>query len=350
MPLDAKSLRQVLALATHRNFGRAAAALNVSQPALSRSLGALEQALGVQLFDRSRRGVNPTSFGQILIERGGALMAGLDDIRHELELMRGLQSGSLRIGAGLYPAELSVGAAIGRLSSRYPRLRISLRAAAWREIVDAVTGNQVDIAVVELSLLADNAHLKCDPLPRHEGLLVCRPGHPLLSESSLSLHKVFRYPFVGPTLPPRIGAPLGRVSDLFRRDPLTDDLIPSLHVESIALAKRIVASGDAIAALPRALVATELADGSLATLDWRPPWLHTDYGFVYRRDRTLPPAALAFMTEVRTIEARLATVSPDRTRRRRLRGKTGQNRHAKAAAGPPSVTSMRKRSAPLPSS
>jgi DNA-binding transcriptional LysR family regulator len=320
MHLDARSLRYVLTLATHRNFGRAAAALHVSQPALSRSLGSLEKLLGVRLFDRSRRGVTPTSFGQLLIDRGGTLVAGLDDIRHEIELMRGLQSGSLKVGAGLYPAEISVGTAIGQLSVRYPGLRISLHAAPWREVADAVAASQVDIAVVELSPLAGRPHLTLDPLPRHEALLVCRPDHPLLSENSLSTEKIFRYPFVGPSLPPRVAEPLMAAAELFRRDPLTGDLVPPLHVESIALAKRIVASGDAIAALPRVLVDAELAGRSLAALNWRPAWLHTNYGFVYRRDRTLSPAARAFIEEVRAVESRLieeslATVVGRRGRR-----------------------------------
>jgi DNA-binding transcriptional LysR family regulator len=321
MNLDARSLRCVLALATHRNFGRAATALHLSQPALSRSLGALEQALGVRLFDRSRRGVTPTSFGQLLIDRGGALMAGLDDIRDEIEAMRGLQSGSLKIGAGLYPAEISVGTAIGSLSSRHPGLRISLRAAPWREVADAVATGQVDIAVVELSALAERAHLTLDPLPRHPALFVCRPGHPLLSERAPSIEKIFAYPFAGPTLPPRIAGPLMAAAEFFQRDPLTGDLVPALHVESIALAKRIVASGEGFAALPQALVAAELTEGSLAALAWRPPWLTTNYGFVYRRDRTLSPAAQAFIAEVRAIEAGLDGAAPREPRRRAPRAR-----------------------------
>ncbi|MBM4221801.1 MAG: LysR family transcriptional regulator substrate-binding protein, partial [Gammaproteobacteria bacterium] len=127
-------------------------------------------------------------------------------------------------------------------------------------------------------------------------------------------------PFAGPALPPRIAGPLSSAAELFRRDPQTGDLVPPLHVESIALAKRIVASGDAVAALPRALVNDELADGSLAALAWRPPWLCTNYGFIYRRDRTLPPAALAFMSEVRMTEGLLAdTPATGRAGRRNKR-------------------------------
>ena len=325
MHLDAKSLRHVLALATHRNFGRAAAALHLSQPALSRSLVALEQTLGVQLFDRSRRGVTPTGFGQLLIDRGGALIAGFDDIRQEIESMRGLHRGSLNISAGLYPAEMSVGTAIGRLSLRYPALRVSLRAVPWRDVTDAITSSVVDIAVVELSTLAGQSHLTCDPLPRHQAVFVCRAGQPLLGETSPTLKMALRYPFVGPRLPSRVAAPLLSAAEWFRRDPLTGDLVPPLHVESIALARRIVATGDAIAALPRVLVAADIAAGRLVALPWQPDWLHTNYGFVYRRDRTLSPAVQAFIAEVRAIEASLEA-PPARARRSGTRRNAARTR------------------------
>lgn len=310
MALDAKALRNVLALAAYGSYRRAAAELHMSQPALSRSIAALENAVGVALFDRGRGGVRPTSFGQLLIDRGGALIAGLDDLQHEISLMRGLETGELTIGAGLYPAEISVGTAIGRLSARHPGLRVSLLAAPWREVADAVTAGQVDIAVVEISTLENQAGLTLDPLPRHPAVFVCRPGHPLLAEASLSAEKVFHYPFAGPRLPERVGKALGLAQSRLKLDPARGDMVPPLHVESIALAKRIVAAGDAVAALPFVLVRAELANGSLTALDWHPPWLHTNYGFVYPRDRTLSPATRAFIEEVRAIETALVAEAP----------------------------------------
>ncbi len=305
MPLDARNLRHVVTLAAHGNYRRAAAALHVSQPALSRSVASLETLLGVKLFDRNRRGVVPTPFGRLLVDRGSALLTGFDDIRHEIGLLNNLESGELSIGAGLYPAELSVGTAIGRLSARYPGLRITLRAEPWRQVADAVSRGALDLAVVESSALETDKNLMLEPLPQHQGAFVCRPGHPLLGMPNLTLDKVFRYPFVGPRLPARIGMPLHGLAHGFRPDPTGQDLIPSLHVESSALAKKVVIAGDAVAILPHALVVAELAAGKLAVLPWRPAWLHTRYGFVYRRDRTLSPSARAFIAEVKAIEATL---------------------------------------------
>lgn len=311
MHLDARSLQQAVTLATHGSYRRAADALHLSQPALSRSIASLEATLGVRLFDRGRRGVRPTEFGQLLIDRGSSLLAGFDELRREIALAKGLETGELKVGAGLYPAEISVATAVGRLSARHPRLRIALRAGPWREIADAVGGGDLDVAVVELSALRAQPRLAIEPLPQHRATIVCRPGHPLLAHRRLTPERVFRYPFVGPRLPPRVGEPLQPLAPSLRLDAVSGDVIPPLHVESIALAKKIVAAGDGIAALPRVLVDAELAAGELAALPWRPRWLRTGYGFVYRRDRTLSASASAFMAEVRVIESGLQARSDE---------------------------------------
>ena len=75
MVIELRLIRHALALGQHRNFARAAEALNLSQPSLSRSIAALEQAFGVPLFDRSHKGVVPTAFGRVLLERQQTLRA-----------------------------------------------------------------------------------------------------------------------------------------------------------------------------------------------------------------------------------------------------------------------------------
>ena len=70
---DMRRLRHALALAEHRNFARAAAALHITQPALSRSIQALEEGMGVLLFDRSPRDVEPTAFGELVLRHARGL-------------------------------------------------------------------------------------------------------------------------------------------------------------------------------------------------------------------------------------------------------------------------------------
>ena len=122
MILDIKLLRQMLSLAKHRNFARAAESLHISQPALSRSISNLEETLGVQLFDRTSGGVVPTAYGRLILERGREIVAKESELRREIRLMQGIEIGELAIGAGPFPFEISVGPAVSRLIATFPKL------------------------------------------------------------------------------------------------------------------------------------------------------------------------------------------------------------------------------------
>ncbi|MBK6454158.1 MAG: LysR family transcriptional regulator, partial [Proteobacteria bacterium] len=93
--IDLRLMRHAIALARYRNFARAARALHVTQPTMSRSIAALERTLGVRLFDRNSRGVQPTEFGRLLLERGRRLLADEADLRREMLLVAGLEAGHL---------------------------------------------------------------------------------------------------------------------------------------------------------------------------------------------------------------------------------------------------------------
>ena len=127
MSVDLHLIRHALALAKHGNFRRAAQALHVSQPTISRNIAALERSLGVRLFDRTRSGVEPTEFGRLVLERGRDLLAGAADLRREVGLRAGLDSGSLAVSAGPHPFEISVVHALTRLVAEH---RLTLDEAA----------------------------------------------------------------------------------------------------------------------------------------------------------------------------------------------------------------------------
>ena len=322
--LDLKHLHYATTLARHRNYARAAEALDMSQPALSRSISGLEAALGVQLFNRTRRGVEPTAFGERLLARGEVLLTSAAELERELKLMQGLEIGVLRVGAGTYPADMCVGPAIGRLAKEHPRLRIELETGHWRVMLQQVLAAKIDLAVVELSVAEQDPRLVTQPLPGHAATFFCRSGHPLLAEKAPTLERVFEFPLACTKLPARVAEMFYRLAPAGSIDPDTGDYLPPIMVDSIALAKAVVLSSDAVALSPLVLIAAEVRSGHLVTLPFRQPWLHTDYGFVYLRDRALSPATQAFMAEIEAVELELVDTerhlharAPARTRKSR---------------------------------
>src|SRR5262245_25088069 len=99
MPLNPKRLADLLAIAEHGSFSRAAAATRVSQPALSLSISVLEKELSVRVLIRERKGVRLTDFGEILVRSARALQSTLGQAEEEIRLARQDTSGPLTIGA-----------------------------------------------------------------------------------------------------------------------------------------------------------------------------------------------------------------------------------------------------------
>jgi DNA-binding transcriptional LysR family regulator len=304
--LDLRLLTQAATLARHRNFARAADALHMTQPALSRSIAGLEAALGEKLFNRTSQGVEPTSFGQMLLARAQALLDNATELERDFKLMRGLDIGELRLGAGTYPAELSVGRAVGYLMSRHPNLQVAVSTTDLRAIVEGVLARKLDLAVIELSIVDGETRVATEALPRHSGYFYCRAGHPLAAEANLTMDRILTFPFVGPRMSSRVRESFLSLAKAGTIDPESGDYLPPIKVDSIRLAKDVVMCSDAVGVAPLALIDAEIESGHLVALPLRMSWMHTGYGFVYLRDRMLSPAAEAFMVEVRRIEAELA--------------------------------------------
>lgn len=303
--IDLRLLRQATELAKHRNFARAAEALHVTQPALSRSIAGLEAAVGEKLFNRTKQGVEPTAFGELLLARGGPLLDGARELERSIALMRGLDVGELRVGTGPYPAELSVGEAVGRLLSRHPKLRIEVSATDLRALVHNVLRRVFDLAVIDVGLSEGETELAFEPLPERPVQFFCRAGHPLLAEPTPALERILQFPYVGPRLPTRAARSFYALAKVGVIEADTGDYLPPVRADTLQMVKQVVMASDAVGAAPMMLIAREVEAGQLAALSWSAPWLRLRYGFLYRRDRMLSPAAEAFMAAVRTVEEEL---------------------------------------------
>lgn len=308
--IELRLLRQAVALARLRNFGRAAKALHITQPTLSRNIAALEDALGVSLFDRGQRAVMPTAFGDLLVQRAEALLAGEGDLRRELQLLAGLEIGNLSIGAGPYATEISVGPAVARLLHSHPRLRIQVLTADPDEIARKVSAGQLDVGIASRRGLGSVSKLSFEPMREHRMHLACRPGHPLAGQPDLALDQVLRYPMVSILL----GAPAAEAAalhdDAGRVDPDTGHFAPAICVTSLSLARQIAARSDALFPSTATMVADDIAAGRLALLAFDTPALRSMHGLITRRDRLLSPAAQAFVDLLREVEAEVALAEP----------------------------------------
>lgn len=300
--LTIRHLQLVRTLARCGHFGRAAEELGISQPALSKGIANIEQLLGVKVFDRGDT-TTPTTFGEILIAHSESIVADYSELLREIRLAKGLDTGSLSISSGLYPAEMSVQEAIGTLTTRHPTLLCKLMVKDWIDVPEDVSNRDFDIGVGDITEAATRQDLETECLRISPIVVFCRSGHPLSRQAAVTLLDILDFPWACPALPARMFDGLPKVSKPFGMlDETTKRVIPRIWVETFSAAKSVVLSGNALSAGPRQLIASELAERSVVALPLAVPWLTLNYGFIWRRGRSLSPACLAFMQIVREIE------------------------------------------------
>lgn len=313
MVIELRLIRHALAVGKHGNFARAAEALHLTQPSLSRSIATLEEALGVPLFDRTSKGVTPTAFGRVLLERGDTVLMREADLRREIGLLAGLETGTLAVSAGPYMSETSVARAIGRVAAAHPKLHIECKSVDPSEVVRQVLAERVDVGVANMSGLDRESRLAVEPLPPQRAYLACRPGHPLTQEAAPTLSRALEFPLVTT----RLRGEQAALALHKGRPPTADDVygadyLPQVLVNSVTLARLIAQESDLLVPGTAAMLADDVAAGRLVRLGCSAPAMHTYNGVLYLRERTLSPAARAFIEALHQVETEAQAADIDR--------------------------------------
>jgi len=263
---DLRRLRYFAAVAERLHFGRAAEALHISQPPLSRAIRALEDDLGVALFARTRRKVELTPEGERLLEETRRLTGHLERTVHELRAMSAGKHARLRIGfvsladyGGVLPALLK------QYKAAHPGVRLSLREMLSPDQAAALHAGELDFGLL-LPPVAGAARLEHIVVQRESFVVALPARHPLArSRGRIRLRELAGEPFV---MIPRQIAP--RLYDIVAQ--LAAQAGMSLNVAQEAIQMQtvvsLVSSGLGAAVVPasvanlgrRGVVYRELAD------------------------------------------------------------------------------------------
>ena len=295
-------LRRALALHEHRNFARAAEHLAISQPTLTRSIQDLERQLGVKLFDRDRRGVEPTAFGSLVLNGARRVALDIEELMREIALLKGLNAGELTVGVGPIVAQTWMPGAVAGLLTKYPRLKIRIITDNWWDLVPALHERQIDLGIGETEVASDDPDIDVEPLPNRQGRFFCRVGHPLARAKRLTITQIGKYPLVAPKLPKRTHEHVASCRSMGRIAASGKYFEPQIECQNIDACLRIVSESDAIGIAPVATLWLPLVKNKVVPILFEAPWLRTNYGILRLRDRTLSPAAIAFCDEVTAAE------------------------------------------------
>lgn len=259
-------LRHLISLAQTGSFSRSASALFLTQPALSRSIRALEGELGQPLFDRIGRRSELTPFGREVVERARQIALAADDLRElGAQSARGL-AGSLRIGLGSGPGALLMTPLLMHMAAQHPQLHLEISRGRTELLERSLRERAIDALVVDARSLAPAPDLRAAEAYEMRGAFLCRRGHPLLRKrGGVSFDQLRAYPIASTPLSDEVARVLveryGPDAHPARCVTLRCEEIPSLvdltrHTDAVLIAIRAAGPDLAELALKPALNAT----------------------------------------------------------------------------------------------
>ena len=162
--LKTRHLLLLIHLYEQRSVLRAAEAANMTQPAASKLLAEMEDLLGVTLFDRHARGVEPTWYGQVLIRRARAALSEIGRAHDEISALRSGRTGQAAIGTVVNPGTTLVPQAIAAVKREFPDILIKVEMDYSRPLVARLLDGQLDIVIGRIMDSDNSAELDFEPL------------------------------------------------------------------------------------------------------------------------------------------------------------------------------------------
>ncbi len=318
MNIELRKLRHMSVLAEELNFARAAARLNLTQSALSRSIQALEVEMGGALFDRDLRKVTLTPMGRQVLPRARQLLQDAASLGREVDLMRNGDFGDVSFGAGPFPGGTILPPILAQLAREHPRLHVEVEINNWQILTQHLLEERIEFFIADVRNVVKNRRLHVSRLGRQYGSLFCRAAHPLAGLKLHSPAQVLDYPSAAVRLPVEVLQQLSQYLGTGEPDSWT----PNLICDNPALLLTVTLHSDAIMLSTYAAASGAVAAGTIVALDMpKQPKFFADMGIVSLAGRTLSPAA-AWLVEAMRVQAQLlagdtADASPTEKRRRR---------------------------------
>lgn len=172
-------LRHLISLAETASFTRSAEALFLTQPALSRSINALEEELGQKLFDRVGRRSELTHFGHEVLQRARRLVFDADELAASGGRKLGGRTSTLRVGLGSGPGALLTRPLLAGMAQRGATVRVDILRGEENRLVQALRDRQIDAVVLEIHSFRPATDLRVEAVTEMRGAFMCRTGHPL---------------------------------------------------------------------------------------------------------------------------------------------------------------------------
>jgi len=183
--MNVAQLRTFVTVVERGSFSEAARVLEISQPAVTMQVQALEAALGTTLLDRRYRRVDLTEAGRTLLPHARRVLEQLDDAREELSALSGSVSGRLTISASTTPGDYVVPRLLGGFTAEYPEVSVSIDVHDTSEVVDGIEAGRAQLGIT--GAVVKGARVQSQQFGVDDLILICSPDSPLGKRKRVSL-------------------------------------------------------------------------------------------------------------------------------------------------------------------
>jgi DNA-binding transcriptional LysR family regulator len=281
---------------------RAGQKLFRSQPAVSAQIRQLEQEYGEKLLDRVGRSVRLTPAGEALFEYAGRLLMLRNESLRAVADQASSPRGILSIGANEATCLYVLPDVFAEYHRLYPSVQISIYRNFSHKVLQKVEDGSIDVGIVTLPVKSPS--LKVHSIFRDRLMLMVSPRNPLARHKKVHTSEIAEQPLIFPKT--------GFTRQLLDKHflPYRSRLRVTMELPSVGMIKRFVAAGLGVSLISASFARDEVRAGEVKLIGLADVELWRELGLVYRRDRSLPRAATAFITLIR----QPATVTSDARR------------------------------------
>jgi DNA-binding transcriptional LysR family regulator len=285
--MDFDQLETFISVARLLSFSRAAEKHFRTQPAISSQIRTLEEEVGAKLLDRSGGKVSLTASGKLFLTFADELLESRKAMLSAIAETERVPRGEIVVGANEGTCLHILPEVFAEFKKQYPDVNIGIRRSDYAKILESVIDNSVDFGVV--SLPVDDNRLSVKLIHRDELVIIAPPQHPLAKKDAATVSEVAKFALVVP----KGGHTRDALEDLFYDRKLKPRFI--MELDSSELLKRFVAADAGVGFIARSNVIEDVRANSLATITISDATIRRDLALVFRKDKSLSRAALAFI-------------------------------------------------------
>jgi LysR family transcriptional regulator, low CO2-responsive transcriptional regulator len=285
--MDFDQLETFLEVARHASFSRAAEKRFRTQPAISSQIRAIEEEVGAKLFDRSGGKVSLTAAGKAFRRYVEETLDARKAMMVSLAEMERVPRGEIIVGANEGTCLHILPYVFAEFKAQYPDVSVNIKRADYAGILESVIDNSVDFGVVSLPVA--DTRLTVVLIHRDELVIIAPPSHPLGKLKSAPIAEAAKYPLVVP----KAGHTRDALEELFQERRLKPNF--TMELDSSELLKRFVAAGVGVGFIARSAIEEDVRAKALSAISMADAQIRRDLALVFRRDKALSRAALAFI-------------------------------------------------------